>query len=274
MNLEQGHQIADAVLMAGDHFYPHGTKVGVLVPRAWSQAGGGEDWSLEAQVVAVGSASKVVARVRFFQAHPASHERIARTIDVDVPRGDSSAEFAFAGAHEVVGRVVTRRVRHTGYERISVRVENRTPWRDNGCPRELVLRGAFTATHVLIGVEGASLASVLDPPHATPTVTSTGVYPVLLADDLALASPISTCDFPTAPHDLWPDELAPRVPPRVGSKVRLLVPTTLSDLDAPLFAGHVATVVEVRDDFLGVTIDNLLEGRCQYYRADEVEELA
>ena len=89
-----------------------------------------------------------------------------------------------------------------------------------------------------------------------------------------------------ATRDLSGGEMVPqRAAPSVGSKVRLLAPTTRTDAQDLLYAGHVATVVEIREDvdgtsFFGVTIDadpaaelHRWYGRCHYYRLDEFEVL-
>ncbi|MBX3162694.1 MAG: hypothetical protein KF773_42425 [Deltaproteobacteria bacterium] len=71
----------------------------------------------------------------------------------------------------------------------------------------------------------------------------------------------------------------------VGAKVRLLAPARRTDAQDLLYAGRVATVVEIRHDvdgttFLGVTVDgdpaaelHRWYGRCHLYRLDEVEVL-
>jgi hypothetical protein len=86
-----------------------------------------------------------------------------------------------------------------------------------------------------------------------------------------------------ATRDLNRGEMVPRI--AIGAKVRLLAPKTRTDAQDFLYAGQIATVVEIRDDvdgtrFLGVTIDgdpaaelHQWYGRCHYYRHDEVELL-
>jgi hypothetical protein len=81
-------------------------------------------------------------------------------------------------------------------------------------------------------------------------------------------------------------EMVPRAPAlAVGSKVRLRPPTRPTDAQDILYAGHVATVAEIKEDvdgttFFAVTIDDdpaaaLHDwyGRYHYYRADEVDPL-
>ena len=89
-----------------------------------------------------------------------------------------------------------------------------------------------------------------------------------------------------ATRDLCDGEMVPRARPLgVGSKVRLLPAKRRTDAQDILYAGHVATVADVREDvdgtmFLAVTIDDdpaadLHDwyGRYHYYRLDEVEPL-
>jgi hypothetical protein len=63
------------------------------------------------------------------------------------------------------------------------------------------------------------------------------------------------------------------------------MPAQRTDAQDALYAGHVATVVEIREDvdgtlFIGVTVDDdpaaelhRWFGRCHYYRVDEVDVL-
>jgi hypothetical protein len=89
-----------------------------------------------------------------------------------------------------------------------------------------------------------------------------------------------------AARDLVGGEMVPSLqPPQLGTKVRLLPPKVRTDAQDLLYAGHVATVVELREDvdgtlFLGVTVDDdpaaelhRWYGRCHYYRLEEVELL-
>jgi hypothetical protein len=87
------------------------------------------------------------------------------------------------------------------------------------------------------------------------------------------------------PRDVRAGEMIPRAAVAIGSKVRLGRPRRTTDAQDLLFAGHVATVAEIREDvdgttYLAVTIDDdpaadLHDwyGRYRYYRPDEVELL-
>src|SRR5262249_55311949 len=86
-----------------------------------------------------------------------------------------------------------------------------------------------------------------------------------------------------APRDIRDGETLARA--GIGSKVRLRPPTRRTDAQDLLYAGHVATIVDVKHDddgtvFFAVTIDDdpaaeLHDwyGRYHYYRSDEVEPL-
>ncbi len=119
----------------------------------------------------------------------------------------------------VVGRTVRRRARVQGEVRISagavgddasllalrVDVLNVTAWPAGaGAPREEAMRHSLVAVHTLLAVDGASLASLLDPPeHAERAVaacSSIGTYAVLIGgehtSDVMLSSPIILYDSP------------------------------------------------------------------------------
>jgi hypothetical protein len=84
--------------------------------------------------------------------------------------------------------------------RLTVRVENTTPWLDVIAPRERAIAGALVSTHVLLGVDGGELLSLIDPPawarDAAAACRSHRTFPVLAADGVVLASPIALPDYP------------------------------------------------------------------------------
>lgn len=240
--------------------------------------------------------------------------------------------------------------------RVSIRVENVTPWAERDAPREQAIAAAFASTHLVIGVEDGELISLLDPPDwahdAAAGCRNTRTFPVLVgppgAHDVMLAAPIILYDHaqlaPESPGDMCdateidellalrtltltddekrqaratdaraaaivdrvealPDEWLGRLhgaarelhagemvphgtaPLAPGRKVRLRAPARGTDAQDLLYAGHVATIAELRHDvdgtvFLCVTIDDdpaaeLHDwyGRYHYYRPDEVEPL-
>ena len=283
-------------------------------------------------------------------------------------------DFALAGDRDVEalpgGRVVRERRALRGQlqitvepvaasqplTRVSIRVENLTPWDEVDAPRERAMGAAFASTHLVIGVEDGELLSLIDPPDwardAAASCRNTRTFPVLAgppgAHDVMLAAPIILYDHaqlaPESPGDMCdateidellalrtltltddekrqaratdaraaaivdrvealPDEWLARLHgaarelhagemvPRAasllvpGRKVRLRAPTRTTDAQDLLYAGHVATIAELRHDvdgtvFLCVTIDDdpaaeLHDwyGRYHYYRPDEVDPL-
>ena len=283
-------------------------------------------------------------------------------------------DFALAGDRDVEvlpgGRIVRERRALRGQlqiavepvaasrplARVSLRVENLTPWDEPGAPRERAIGAAFASTHLVIGVEDGELISLIDPPDwardAAAACRNTRTFPVLAgppgAHDVMLAAPIILYDHaqlaPESPGDMCdateidellalrtltmtddekrqaratdaraaaivdrvealPDEwlarlhgaardlhageMVPRaaLPLVPGRKVRLRAPARNTDAQDLLYAGHVATIAELRHDvdgtvFLCVTIDDdpaaeLHDwyGRYHYYRPDEVDPL-
>jgi hypothetical protein len=91
-----------------------------------------------------------------------------------------------------------------GVVRLSVRVENVTPWSDLAATRETILAASCVATHLLLAIEGGEFFSLLDPPEAArgaaTTCKNVGTYPVLIgpagARDRVLSAPIILYDHP------------------------------------------------------------------------------
>lgn len=166
-------------------------------------------------------------------------EALERTVDL-VPLRLSVVEacpheqvFRFEGGREVEclcqqdgtvgGRVVRTsepvdgrvRVGVTGDDglfRVSVDVENATPWARPGARRDEVLASSLVATHVMVAADGGTFVSMLDPPasvaSAAEVCTHDGLFPVLVGDGtLVLAAPIVLYDHPEvareSPGDLY-----------------------------------------------------------------------
>jgi hypothetical protein len=385
VSFERALAIADAVLMEGYALYPYRASapknrfrwtLGVVAPRAWASAGGCEPCWLETQFLVAGTPGAVSGRLRFFQIERCHRddastwdEGIVRTVDFAIADGRSCLPFTFDGARAqgalevrerrgVVGQLVLARDvvdADRRLSRITLRVENRTPWSEPAATRERAMIASFASTQLLVGVQDGSLLSMLDPPDWARAEAlrckHTGIYPVLVgppgSDDLLLAAPFIMYDHPQlapesagdlcdateidelltlrtrlltddekrearatdprtaaildradtlpdaclgrmhgAVRDLVAGEMVPiRESPRPGEKVRLLAPRRRTDAQDLLYAGQIATVVEVREDidgtsFVGVTIDgdpaaelHRWYGRCHYYRMDEVEML-
>ncbi|HEX5064241.1 MAG TPA: hypothetical protein VFV99_32930 [Kofleriaceae bacterium] len=387
MNFETARVLADAVLMEGYALYPYRASslknrfrwtFGVLAPRAWAKSSANEPWWLQVQVLVAGPVERIAGRLRFFQIErrhadegsTITHwdEGVLREVDFVIEDGRTCVPFAFDGGwsrtgtearerRAIVGDIVLERERVSAEDlltKLSIRVENHTPWSDQDAPRDRVMIAALASTHLLLGVDSGHLLSALDPPawaRNAAICTNVRAYPILVgpegSGDVVLAGPFIMQDYPQiapesagdlcdateidellmlrtrtmtdaekrearatdaraaaiidradglpaewlarmhgAARSLSQGEMIPKLPPlAVGSKVRLRAPTTRTDAQDLLYAGQVATVVELREDvdgttFLGVTVDadpaaelHRWYGRCHYYRVDEVEPL-
>lgn len=383
MNFERARAIADAVLMEGYALYPYRASApknrfrwtfGVLAPRVWASAGGCEASWLEVQLLVAGTPSRIAGRLRFFQIERRHgdvpwEEGIDRTVEFSVDEGRTCIPFGCDGdagretpecreRHALLGSIVVHRERVAAVEpltKLTIRVENHTPWADTEATREQVMIASLASTHLLVGVENGSILSAIDPPDwargAAARCKNVRAHPVLVGPtgtgELVLAAPFIMPDHPQiapesagdlcdateidellvlrtrtmtdeekrqaratdaraaaivdradalaesqlermhgATRDVCGGEMTPlRGAPAIGAKVRLRAPTRRTDAQDLLYAGHVATVVELREDvdgtvFVGVTVDedpaaelHRWYGRCHYYRIDEVELL-
>jgi hypothetical protein len=100
-----------------------------------------------------------------------------------------------------------------GLYRVTVRIENTTPW--PGGPREAALRRAFCSTHTVLRVRGGAFVSLTDPPprcrSAVAACENLGTWPVLVGEPgerhALLSSPIILEDHPhiapESPGDLF-----------------------------------------------------------------------
>jgi hypothetical protein len=109
-------------------------------------------------------------------------------------------------------RVATAIVDASPYVKVTVTVENTTPWTGRGAHRSDVMAVSLVAAHTMLAVEGGRFVSLLDPPdaavEAARTCHSEGCYPVLVGDEtVVLASPIILYDHPEvapqSPGDLY-----------------------------------------------------------------------
>jgi hypothetical protein len=100
--------------------------------------------------------------------------------------------------------------------RLTVRIENLTPFEpDTPDPRAEAQWRAFASTHTVLGIEGGTFLSLLDPPETLSEVaaacTNQGTWPVLVgetgATDIILSSPVILYDHPEvapeSPGDLF-----------------------------------------------------------------------
>jgi hypothetical protein len=100
-----------------------------------------------------------------------------------------------------------------GVLRVTVRIENTTPW--PGGPREAALRRTLCSTHTVLRAQGGSFVSLTDPPPALRAAAegcrNVGTWPVLAGEagarDTLLSSPIILSDHPRiapeSPGDLF-----------------------------------------------------------------------
>ncbi len=141
--------------------------------------------------------------------------------------GDHTAHEAIRTADgRLAGRFVRRREQVQGlvhvatvrpdaeapYVKVSVRVENTTPWNETSLRRDDAMGHSLVAVHTMLAVDGGRFISLLDPPDdaqvAVTACRSEGLYPVLIGEeDLVLASPIILYDHPEvapqSPGDLY-----------------------------------------------------------------------
>jgi len=129
--------------------------------------------------------------------------------------GGVEEEPILGPAGETLGRTVRRRWPVSGVVRlragptvgpggltpVSVVVENRTAWTPDGIVRRDEMTGhALVAVHALLAVDDGTFVSLLDPPEegreAVAACRNQGTFPVLIADDVMLSSPIVLYDHP------------------------------------------------------------------------------
>jgi hypothetical protein len=210
---DDARAVADAVLFEGYALYPYRAsspknqlrwQFGVLAPRAWSEAGGGDPWWLETQCLiepAGGTKTKTKAtttqlraRLRFLQLQsrdaapdgraPAWDEGKTHEIDLAFAFGSEGGattevtSIAVPGGTDSDGAVIRRRWPLAGVVRMAaeplpgdrplvrlrVRVENVGAGVSPGAPRDAALRAAFLGTHLLLGVSTGGFVSLMDPP--------------------------------------------------------------------------------------------------------------
>jgi hypothetical protein len=130
-------------------------------------------------------------------------------------KGGTDVELLRAGG-AIVGRVVRQRRSIEGralvtvseegpaqpWAKVTVTVENTTPWVVTSARRDEVMDQSLVAVHTMLAVDGGRFLSLLDPPDAArPAVAecrNEGTFPVLAGpdDDIVLSSPIILYDHP------------------------------------------------------------------------------
>jgi hypothetical protein len=85
--------------------------------------------------------------------------------------------------------------------KVTVTVENTTPWAGTTARRDDVMGHSLVAVHTMLAVDGSRFVSLLDPPagarDAVDACHNDGAFPVLIGDDdIVLSSPIILYDHP------------------------------------------------------------------------------
>jgi hypothetical protein len=221
MSFDRARAIADVVLFEGYLLYPYRASAlknqyrftfGVLAPRAWSEAGGSERSWLEAQcLVRVDGDPCIAGRLRFLRVVPRALENGSTWLEGKLREVDFLAPSVHS--FEVEGSALSGSIR-SSLERVSddaplckltVRVENSTPWSELDAPRDRALVGSMAGTHLLLRAEPpARFLSLRDPPDGARSAASAchsqGTHPVLLEADreseLVLCAPMILEDNP------------------------------------------------------------------------------
>lgn len=145
--------------------------------------------------------------------------RRGRRTRLAIPGGTQEEPLADAGSivrsWETLDGALTVRAEplESGLHRLTVRVENETPWA--GGPRDQAQRRSLCSTHSLLQVSGGAFVSLTDPPpehrDAAEACENRGTWPVLVGLEperhTLLSSPIILSDYPQiapeSPGDLF-----------------------------------------------------------------------
>jgi hypothetical protein len=247
MSFDEIRALADAVLFEGYALYPYRASApknrlrwqfGVLAPRGWSEAGGGDPWWQETQCLVepaegAAAAPAIRGKLRFLQLRARDvpgagswDEGDVREVDFEAPallhEGAARCEvrtFELPGPHGPLrGRLCVSMDRLPAVAPLallSVRVENLASQPEPGTPRADALHVSLVGTHVMLAASGAAFFSLRDPPHwarpAAEACRNTGTYPVLAGAtgrrDLLLSAPVILEDHaavaPESSRDLY-----------------------------------------------------------------------
>lgn len=201
---ERVRTIADAVMYEGYILYPyrassvknrHRWNFGVLYPRAYAEAQCGADrWSLRAECLLTG-APEVDVLLRFVQLRQRHGSTWQDATPREIPLPGTFAFDAIEGWADVRTMAIA-----DGLWKVTVDVENRTPFAQAADDRDAALLYSLASAHVVLTARGGSFVSLLDPPpefaEAASACRSEGVYPVLVGENSMLASPIILYDHP------------------------------------------------------------------------------
>lgn len=239
MRFADAERVADAVLYEGYALYPYRPSAaknqfrwqfGVLSPRAPHDDG--EPWFAQTECLidrgsgAIDTTLAVCVRcLRPGSSGGESHaahawlEGVPRTIELE---GIALTGLPFSQAFSLdlgVRTLLTVEAQQVEAPlklvKLRLRLENHEPWHGEFVAgRDAMLQHSLVGTHLLLGVEGGTFVSLLDPPHevagAAAGCENRHTWPVLVGDrgrhDLMLSSPIVLYDFPAvakeSPGDL------------------------------------------------------------------------
>ncbi len=239
--MDAARQVADAVLYEGYLLYPYRAssvknrvrwQFGVLMPPGFTATG--EPAACQAECLLDGGETLHI-RSRFLHVRERRSEGAApydeaaereidtvwtvadlldgeRTLDTMVPGSRRYEDGVVWTCHPLSVRLRAAAERLPGpygAVRLRVRLENTSGW--SGEDRDEALRHSPVAAHTLIAVSGGTFLSLLDPPEwARPgaeACENLHTWPVLIDDDVMLASPIILYDrpeiAPESPGDLF-----------------------------------------------------------------------
>jgi hypothetical protein len=225
MKFDLARKIADAVLYEGYILYPYRPSAvknqfrwqfGVIAPRAWSEAGGGEPWEMQTEcLIKANGSTRIEVVVRFLQVQPRNgegtwEEGIERTIELDplslhrIVASEYELPIEIeCGQQAIKGYIRVSSQPIDGFVRLRVRLENRTEIPAN-IDRALALRHSLVGTHTLLSVTEGKFISLMDPPPEARTAAAACLnvhtWPVLVGPQgestIMLSSPIILQDYP------------------------------------------------------------------------------
>ncbi len=188
-NAEEASHPVDS-LRVGDKLYP-----------TWQEATEREAGSAEMEL---GKLAQAGQRVSF--AFPERHEQEAlrshtgEVVGLVVRRQRAVDGIVSLNAERIEGK--------SHLFKVTVRVENHTPWQADGATprqnRDSAQLKTLVSTHTILGVQAGEFISLLDPPKELSAVaegcSNVGTWPVLVGEegthDLILSSPIILYDYP------------------------------------------------------------------------------
>jgi hypothetical protein len=224
--------IADAVLYEGYVLWPYRSSAlknqrrwtfGGVFPEAHSALHPDDRCRLRAECLLEGDPADVEVSVRFLHVVRRDAGEGAEFVawDEAAERELGAGAFAIPSGRAADGGIVRSWERlegaielrtepvERGVRRVTVEIANATPW--EGEDRQEALRRTFCSTHAVLRTARGRFHSQADPPEplraAAEGCRQEGLWPVLVADDVVLASPIILEDrpriAPESPGDLF-----------------------------------------------------------------------